>query len=139
MKIETGGLLAITFIAGTRQHPYLSRSMIRLLSSMLVALALFVSPLLMASGASMAMPHLAAASEAQTGSHCADSEAPAGDDNSQGDASCASACAAFPPIGAADLEDALPVLRAAAAGVPQALSGIHPEGELRPPRMTPEI
>jgi hypothetical protein len=139
MKIEAGRLPAMMFIAGTRQHPYLSRSMIRLMSSMLVALALFVSPLLMASGASMAMPHAAAASGTQTGSHCADSEAPAEDDTSRGDASCASACAAFPAIGPAYLEEALPVRPPAAAGIPQALSSIHPEGELRPPRITPEI
>ena len=139
MKIEASRLPGMMFIARTRQHPYLKSRMIRLLSSMLVALALFVSPLLMASGASMAMPHAAEASETQMGSHCADSEAPAEGDNSRGDASCASACAAFPAIGPADLKDALPVRPAAAAGVPQALSGIHPEGELRPPRITPEI
>ena len=127
------------FIAGTRNHLYLGRSMIRLFSSLMIAIALFVSPVAMANGAGMAMPHAVVTSEAQTAGHCADSEVPSDEEKSRGEASCASACAAFPAIGPAYLEEALPVRPPAAAGIPQALSSIHPEGELRPPRITPEI
>jgi hypothetical protein len=127
------------FIAGTRHHLYLRCGMIRLFSSLLIALALFVSPLVMANGAGMAMPHVAATSEAQAGSHCAGSEAPSDEEKSRGEASCASACAAFPAVGPAHPEEAPAARTAVAAGVPQALSGIHPDGELRPPRIPPEI
>jgi len=137
--VESGLGIRAVFIAGTRDHLYLRCSMIRLFSSLLIALALFVSPLMMANGAAMAMPHVAATSEVQTGSHCADSEVPSDEEKSRGEASCASACAAFPAVGPADPEEAPAARTAVAAGVPQALSGIHPEGELRPPRITPEI
>jgi hypothetical protein len=138
MRVESGLGAGAVFIAGTRHHLYLRCSMIRLFSSLLIALALFVSPLVMANGAGMTMPHAAATAEAQT-SHCADSEVPSDEEKSRGEASCASACATFPAVGPAHPEEAPAARPAVAAGVPQALSGIHPEGELRPPRITPEI
>lgn len=139
MKVESDLGIGALFIAGTRHHLYLRCSMIRLFSSLMIAIALFVSPLVMANGAGMAMPHVAVTSEAQTGSHCADSEAPSDEEKSRGEASCGSACAAFPAVGPAHPKEAPAARTAVAAGVPQALSGIHPEGELRPPRITPEI
>jgi hypothetical protein len=139
MKVESGLRVGALFIAGTRHHLYLRRSMFRLFSSLLIALALFASPLVMANGAGMAMSHAAATFEVQAGSHCADGEAPADHKKSQGKASCASACAAFPAVSPSPLEVAPAVRPPVAAGVPQALSGIHPERELRPPRIPPEI
>ena len=132
-------LPSMMFIAGTRQHPYLKFFMIRVLSSLLIALALFISPLLMANGAGMAMPHGAAAAQAQADGHCGSDETPADTKGTSGKASCASACAAVPAASPAPAE-AAPATRAVIAnGPPQVFSGIHPEGELRPPRITPEI
>ena len=139
MKIDAGRLPAMMFIAGTRQRPYLHSGMIRFLSFLLIALALFVSPLMMANGAGMAMPHGAAAAETQADDHCGGDENPADTKKSPAKASCASACAAFPAASPAHLE-AAPAVRAVIDASPaQLLSGIHPEGELRPPRITPEI
>ena len=111
--------------------------MYRLIASLLVALALFVSPLAMANGAGMAMPHAPALS--QVDGHCAGEEAPADDEGAPAKASCASACAACLSLGATS-SAAVPMapLVIAATG-PQVLSGIHPEGETPPPRILPEI
>ena len=111
--------------------------MYRLVASLLVALALFVSPLVMASGAGMAMPHAAALS--QVDGHCAGEEAPADEDGAPAKGSCASACAACLSLGASSSAAASIAPLVIAANGPQVLSGIHPEGETPPPRMTPEI
>ena len=139
MKFELSRVTDTMFIAGTRQPPYLRSSMIRLLSSFLVALILFLSPLMMANGAGMAMPHAAAAANAQTDNHCAGDQAPSENQKSPAKASCASACAAFPAVSPAPSGVAPAVRLAIVASRPRVLSGIHPEGELRPPRNTPEI
>lgn len=111
--------------------------MLRFLSSFFVAMALFLSPLAMAGGAGMAMPH-ATATVSAAGDHCAGGEVPSDEDSSM-KVSCASSCAAYPPV--APLPAEKPATARAELGIakPQLLAGIHPEGETPPPRMTPEI
>lgn len=112
----------------------------RLLSSLLIALALLVSPLAMASGSAAAMPHGGAigTEEVAVTAHCAGTDAP---DHQAPDPgmSCTAACAAFP---------ALPPLIGEPFQLPrplhsvarqQHLPAIELEGETPPPRMTPRI
>ena len=124
-------------IANPRPCPHMRSSMYRLIASLLVALALFVSPLAMSSSAGMAMPH--AATLAQDDGHCAGESAPADEDGTPAKASCASACAACLSLGAISSEQAALAPVALAAAGPQVLSGIRPEGETPPPRILPEI
>jgi hypothetical protein len=139
MKVEVALGLRAGFIAGTCHPLYLRSNMIRLFSFLMIVIAMFVSPLAMANGAGMAMPDAEVTSAAPAGSHCANSETPAEDDHSREGASCASACAAFPAVGPAHPEEVLAASQLVSVGVPLALSGIHPEGQLRPPRIIPEI
>ena len=125
------------FIALTQRRPYLGISMYRVLASLLVALALFVSPLVMSNGASMAMPH--AATQTQVDGHCAGEEAPADTDGTPAKASCASACAACLSLGATSSDQAVVASATLTATGDQVLSGIHPEGETPPPRIPSEI
>lgn len=135
---ERHGRLA-RFIAGSLRLPHLEPEMIRFLSSLFVALALFASPLAMTSGAGMAMSSPTATAAPAGGNHCAAGD-PASD---QGDAprelSCASACPAFLPAGAAASDEAPAALAILTRFRHPLLMGIHPEGETPPPRMAPEI
>ena len=130
---------AALFIAGRFGWHYLWRSMPRLLSSLLLALALILSPLAMIGGAApaqAAMPHAVSAA-----GHWAET-APAQEHEKRApgmEVGCAIACAAVPaaePISA----ERLP-LKAMMPAVPadQLLSGIYLEGETPPPRIRPEI
>ncbi|HEX8214733.1 MAG TPA: hypothetical protein VF582_04585 [Allosphingosinicella sp.] len=130
---------AAPFIASSRAGLYLQPGMIRLLSSIFVALALFLSPLAMASGSGMAMSHPAPASAPEAAGHCAGSEGPADEGKAHVKLSCASACAAFLPRGPVTSDEAPAARVVVAMSRPQLLAGIHPEGETPPPRMTPEI
>ena len=137
MKADAALIRRPAFIVSSHARLYLGFVMVRFLSSLVVALALFLSPLAMASGAGMAMPSAAAATGA--GSHCAGSEAPSDADNSLMEMSCASSCAAYSP------DPLIPAANASASPAkpivmkPRLLAGIHPEGETPPPRITPEI
>lgn len=111
--------------------------MVRLLSSLLIAIAMLFSPLVMTSGAGMAMPHAAAA--ATTTDHCAGEESPVGDDKAPVKASCASACAAFPAMAPVASEHPLARDEDAEDRGSQLLAGVQPEGETPPPRIPPEI
>ena len=127
------------FVASSRAGLYLRPGMVRLLSSIIVALALFLSPLAMASGSGMAMSHPAAASTSEAAGHCGGSETPADDGKGPVKLSCASACAAFLPAGPAASDEAPADPAVLTHAGPQLLVGVHPEGETPPPRMTPEI
>lgn len=125
------------FIAGRSGSHYVWRRMPRLLSSLLLAFALLLSPLAMIGGAG---PAHAAAPEAAA-SHCAET-APATEHEKDApgmEMGCAIACAAVPATEPSHAER-LPhdVLPPALLG-DQLLSGIHPEGETPPPRIRPEI
>ncbi len=107
--------------------------MIRLLASMLAALALFLSPMVMANGAAVAQ------SSAQMGDDCAAMHH-SSPDNQKSDVkmSCA-ACVAIPaaPAGVG----AQTIAPAPSNGVlpTQMLAGIRPESETPPPRFASEI
>ena len=111
--------------------------MLRLISAFWVALALLVSPIVMAGGAA----HAAAPSMAMASDHCADmGEAPPSDKSMPGmDIACAIACTALPA--AAPYFAAAGALQPTAALAARAgtLAGIHPESETPPPRILPEI
>ena len=138
MRSEARAGMSPAFIASSRRYFYRPSSMLRFLSSLLVAIALFLSPLAMANGAGMAMPHGTATATA-AGDHCAGKEAPSDEGDSSMKVSCASSCAAYPPFTPLPAEK--PATARAKLGIakPQLLAGIHPEGETPPPRMTPEI
>jgi len=109
--------------------------MLRFLYS-LIALALVLSPLGMPKGG-MAMAHQPAAEMAMTEGHCADTQGP-GDEGKTSNAmlDCMGICSA---IAAGDdapaARDALPRL-VNEASVLRALSGVSPESELPPPRIS---
>jgi hypothetical protein len=131
--------LEVGFIVGSQQRSYLRPGMIRFLSSLFVALALFWSPLAMVSGAGMAMSHPSATAASDTGGHCTENEAPSGEESAPSELSCASACAAFLPCGPTTANEAPTAQAVLTLLGPQLLAGIHPEWETPPPRMTSEI
>ncbi len=110
--------------------------MLRLISALWVALALLVSPVVMAGTAHAAMPSTEMASD-----HCADmGETKPSDKNMPGmDIACAIACTALPAaapyIAAAGMLQPIAALSSRA----DALAGVHPESETPPPRIHPEI
>lgn len=112
--------------------------MLRFVSSLLIALALLLSPLAMAGGGAAAAYHGPAAVMA-TDSHCAATEAPVGKDRSDAKLSCAVTCAAFVAAEPAAGSTIAPGQVQAVAARDQLLIGIHLEGETPPPRITPEI
>lgn len=131
--------LEVGFIVGSLQRSYLRRGMIRFLSSLIIALALFWSPLAMAGGAGMAMSHAPTTAASDTGGHCTGTEAPSDEESAPSEISCASACAAFLPCGPIAASEAPPAQAVLTLLGPQLIAGIHPEGETPPPRMTSEI
>ena len=141
MKGEIGTREGASFLVRSGLRSYLRGSMTRLFSSLLIAIALLLSPLAMGNGAAMAMPDAATTAAVQTvaDGHCAGEEAPVDGERAPGKASCASACTAVPAASPVPLEEASEVREAIGLGGPQVLSGIHPEGETPPPRITREI
>ena len=127
------------FIAGSRARSYLGGGMHRLLSTLLVALALIMSPMAMASGALANAPAAAGHETAAPSAHCAGDEMPASGDTHAEQLSCAAACAALPALplssGAASATLSAPPV----AALNPALLGFEPEGETPPPRITPVI
>jgi putative hemolysin len=111
----------------------------RFLSSLLLALALLLSPLAMIGAAGAA--HAATPQAAPAAGHCAE-KGPTREHDKRApgmEAGCAVACAAVPAT-EAFTADRLPHDPMAPALLgDQLLSGIHPEGETPPPRVHPEI
>jgi hypothetical protein len=109
----------------------------RLLASLLVALALFFSPLAMSSDGGMAMAHATAVEKTGMKGHCSQTEAPDDSDPSTEQAmDCMSACSAVPPIqpmmmDGVDLPKTLPIAVKSAT-----MAGIPPESETPPPRFS---
>ena len=136
MQADATAGMPPAFIASSHRRFYLQSNMLRFLSSLLVAMALFLSPLAMGSGAGMAMPHATATA---AGDHCAGGKVPSGEDDSSMKVSCASSCAAYPPFTPLPAEKSTTARARLGIAKPQLLAGIHPEGETPPPRMTPEI
>jgi hypothetical protein len=113
--------------------------MVRLLSSLFVALALFFSPLSMASGSGMAMSHPMTSAAPETEGHCAGGESSTDESKAPAKLSCASACAAFLPATPVASDEAPAGPAVLTLSGPKLLIGIHPKGETPPPRITPEI
>jgi hypothetical protein len=124
------------FIAGRAGPHYVHGRMSRLLSTLLLAFALLLSPLAMIGGAHAAMPHTTSSAL-----HCADEgEAPQqGQDAPEMNVGCAMSCAAIPAAEPAASAEAHPEPAQLGAIPDQLLSGVHPEGETPPPRIAPEI
>lgn len=106
--------------------------MFRLVSALFVALAMFFSPVLMASGGGMA--HVGAAVQASGDEHCGGGQAPEHKQKPDMKMSCASACAGFPSAAIAMADPAVQPKRLERAVEPSALAGIAPEHEPPPPR-----
>lgn len=127
-----------SFIAGIVAAHYLRRQMPRLFSSLLLFLALLLSPLAMVSGGGFA--HAAVQEAASSGSHCSgESSAPRHDRAADMEIGCAMACAAVPAAQPRIGDQVLPKPLAPVLIGHQLLSGIQPEGETPPPRIHPEI
>ena len=130
---------AAPFIAGRFRSHYVSRSMPRLMSSLLLALALLLAPLAMIGGASSA--HATMVQTASAAMHCAE-EGPAQKHEKRApgmEVGCAMACAAVPTTQPFTAERLPHSAMAPALFSDRLLFGIHPEGETPPPRIRPEI
>lgn len=107
--------------------------MLRLLSSLCVAMALFLSPMVMAGGG-MAMAHDKPEMSAEVG-HCA--PAPADESSNEAKMDCMSACAAVAPIQPGVVAQAIGPTTAHVPPGHQVHVGVQPEGETPPPRTSP--
>lgn len=110
--------------------------MARLLSTLLIAFAMFCAPLAMhMNGSAMANP-----TAAEMGAGCEGMAHPAPDgQKSDTEANCAVACAALPGLPAVMPTEALVTKVALFTGTTQPLTGVWPEAETPPPRLAPAI
>ena len=123
--------------AGSPSH--VAARMLRLLVSLLIALAMIQAPAAMAHTAvGPATAHDASASTADHGRPCSDGQT-SEDGRAAVAASCTSSCAALPATGPLHIARAQRLIGSPAPAGAQVLVGIHPEGETPPPRITPEI
>lgn len=113
--------------------------MLRLLHSLLLALALSFSSVAMAGSVGMMMPHGAVAQAAGSENHCGGSEMPAENEQAGGEMNCAGTCAAFPAIPPCISEMASRPVAEVIRIRHQVLIGVQPERVTPPPRMTPEV
>ena len=127
------------FIAGRACRYYLHGHMLRIFSTLLLAIALLLSPLAMGGGAAHAMT--TETSSAAAAVHCAeDGAAPQQEkDAPKANVGCAVSCAALPAAAPPTRDQAPPQPAQLAAMAHRLLSGIEPEGETPPPRIAPEI
>ena len=117
--------------------PTTHRIMMKLLSSLLIALAMLVSSVSMASGTATAMPHQGAMEMASVAGHCAGSESPSDRKSPKAAMHCAVACAAFPAIPPLIEQRDRPTKTLYSIVGQRYLAAITLEGETPPPRMTP--
>jgi hypothetical protein len=120
-------------------YRYLHSIMVRILFSLFVGLAMFLSPLAMANGAALAASPSGTAAVSDTADHCSGTGTTSDHDKAPKEMNCSSACAASLPdafVAASVVPSgkAVPSIRRA-----QLLVSVHPEGETPPPRVTPEI
>lgn len=107
--------------------------MTRLLASLLVALAMFFSPLAMEMGVGMAMAQTTAS---VSDGGCAAMHHPAPEEHKADlKTNCAAACAAIPGTPATLRARCVHPKSSAAMAPTRALAGIGPEGETPPPRI----
>ena len=106
---------------------------IRILSSLLVALALIAAPLGMAGGWGAAIAAPPAAAAGKHDGHCGDT-APTDERKAPGHIGCASGCAAVPAAPAAIADPSVLPARPPALAMSAPLGSIAPERETPPPR-----
>lgn len=111
----------------------------RLVAAFLVALAMLVSPLAMASGSAAVMPHDGMMPAMAAADHCSGSEAPADKKTPDTRVTCAVACAAFPALPPVIDQPGKRVKALHSAAGPKRLTAIKLDGETPPPRTTPRI
>lgn len=109
----------------------------KLLSSLLIALAMLVSSVSMTSGNAAAMPHHGAMEMASVAGHCAGSESPSDRKSPEPSIHCATLCAAFPAMPPLIEQRDQPTKVPHPLARQQDLAAIALEGETPPPRMTP--
>lgn len=126
------------FIESSGRPAYLAATMFRLLSSMLVAIALLLSPMVMTSGGAMAAPHNPTMVVGMDG-HCAETDVPSGNDRSKAMADCTVTCPMFASVEPMVADNGSPAKEDVFVAKYATLIGIRPEGEKPPPRITPEI
>jgi len=111
----------------------------RLLSSLLVALALLISPIAMAGGAAANAAGVPAQAMSARSAHCAGDDLPSDEGQQAKHLSCSAACAALPAVfpqgGAAPRREGTRILPPGA----RAMIGFTAEGETPPPRIAPVI
>ena len=121
-------------IAGEPRVHY-SWTMPRLLSLVLLAITLISTPLFMQSGAAAAP-----ISTASAAAHCDETPGEHGSKQVPGmDRSCAATCAAVAPLNGCIIDPLLPVASPVAVPGDISLSGITPERETPPPRLSSKI
>ena len=109
----------------------------KLLSPLLVALAMLVSSVSMASGNAAAMPHQGATEMASVAGHCAGGDSSSDRKSPEPGMYCAVACAAFPAIPPLIEQRDRPTKTLYSVVGQKHLATITLEGETPPPRMTP--
>ena len=109
----------------------------KLLSSLLIALAMLVSSVSMASGNAAAMPHQGAMEMASVAGHCAGGETSSDRKSPEAGMHCAVACAAFPAIPLFIEQRDQPTKTPHPVAGQQHLAAVTLEGETPPPRITP--
>lgn len=109
----------------------------KLLSSLLIALAMLFSSVSMASGKAAAMPHQGAMEMASMAGHCAGGESSPDRKSPEPGMHCAVACAAFPAMPPFIEQRDQPIKTLHPVGGQQYFAAIMLEGETPPPRMTP--
>ncbi|NIJ15360.1 hypothetical protein ACLIMP_25350 (plasmid) [Novosphingobium aerophilum] len=109
----------------------------KLLSSLLIALAMLVSSVSMASGTATAMPHQGAMEMASVAGHCAGSESPSHRKSPEPGMHCAVACAAFPAMPPLIEQLDRPTKALYSVAGQKHLIAITLERDTPPPRMIP--
>ncbi|WP_156415198.1 hypothetical protein [Sphingobium baderi] len=112
--------------------------MMKLLSSLLIALSMLVSSVSMANGNIAATSHQGAMQMASMAGHCAGSDSPSDRKSPEPGMHCAVACAAFPAIAPLIEQRDQPTKTPHPVASQQHLAAITLKGETPPPRMTPK-
>lgn len=109
---------------------------LRLFSSILVALALFLSPVAMSIGGSTAQAHAATVEMSGMTAHCDGLGQPPEKSQPHMKPGCAATCAAIPAHSPDAPAQSRPLKTRVVTAVPAPLAGITPEGTTPPPRFS---
>lgn len=109
---------------------------LRLFSSILVALALFLSPVAMSIGGIAAQVHAATVEMPEMTAHCDGLGEPLDKSQPHMKPGCAATCAALPAFSPDTPAQSRPLKACATTSVPPPLAGITPEVTYPPPRFS---